>query len=262
MPPTEGRILFKGHRYKHADRAAARQQAAKLKVQMIFQDPMASLNPRLRVTDIVGEAPLVHGLVTRAKRDDYVADMLRRVGLDPSVSCNRYPHQFSGGQRARPSALHAPLRCSLKFLICAMNPSLHSHCFNSGASAQSFFFSACQAKNDLTYASFISHDLGVVAAYLRPRRDHVSRAHRRACADRSAVRPLRTILTRRALCQRAAARCAQQRFGTIKGEIPSPLAPPPGCPFHPRCPHAERCSTERAGAEGDRAGADFRLPSE
>src|SRR5947208_3098058 len=98
IPPSEGSIGFHGTPMDALDGQQRRDAA--LTVQMIFQDPMASLNPRLRVSEIVGEAPMVHGLVSRSKRDEYVADTLRRVGLDPSYR-DRYPHQFSGGQRAR-----------------------------------------------------------------------------------------------------------------------------------------------------------------
>ena len=98
MTPTEGQVLFKGRARSSLEGRDAK--AARLAVQMIFQDPYASLNPRMRVETIVGEAPLAHGLVTRAELADYIADVLLRVGLDPALS-PRYPHQFSGGQRQR-----------------------------------------------------------------------------------------------------------------------------------------------------------------
>src|SRR5690606_5339939 len=98
LTPSEGRILYHGRDVSRLGRAEAK--AAALAVQMVFQDPMSSLNPRLRVAEIVGEAPRVHGIVARAEIDDYTDEMLSRVGLDPTLKL-RYPHQFSGGQRAR-----------------------------------------------------------------------------------------------------------------------------------------------------------------
>ena len=98
LAPSEGAVLFKGHDLTTLDAHAAR--AAKLKVQMIFQDPYASLNPRMRVAEIVGEAPRVHGMIPRGQFDAYVDAQLRRAGLDPAFK-RRYPHQFSGGQRQR-----------------------------------------------------------------------------------------------------------------------------------------------------------------
>ncbi len=98
MPPSQGEVLFKGSDITRL--APEKRKAAQLKVQMIFQDPYASLNPRLRVSDIVGEAPLVHGLVPRGEYDAYVDQQLRQAGLDPAFK-RRYPHQFSGGQRQR-----------------------------------------------------------------------------------------------------------------------------------------------------------------
>lgn len=114
LEPSEGRIRFEGRDVQELEGEAARQ--AKLKVQMIFQDPMSSLNPRMRVAQIVGEAPLVHGMVQRRELADYVDEMLRRVGLDPSFK-SRYPHQFSGGQRQR-IAIARALALEPELIIC------------------------------------------------------------------------------------------------------------------------------------------------
>ena len=114
IAPTEGEVRFRGAVLAALDPAARRQAARK--IQMIFQDPMASLNPRMRVVDIVGEAPRVHGIVARSKVRDYVDSMLARVGLDPAYR-DRFPHQFSGGQRARIGIARA-LAMRPEFLVC------------------------------------------------------------------------------------------------------------------------------------------------
>ncbi|HUX23188.1 MAG TPA: ATP-binding cassette domain-containing protein, partial [Burkholderiales bacterium] len=98
LQPSSGKRLWRGEEV--ARLPASKQRAIQLKIQMIFQDPYASLNPRMRVADIVGEAPLVHGLIGRREQREYAAEMLARVGLDASL-LDRFPHQFSGGQRAR-----------------------------------------------------------------------------------------------------------------------------------------------------------------
>src|SRR6185503_2840757 len=123
---------------------------------MIFQDPYASLNPRLRIQQIVGEAPVVHGLVARGERDDYVAAQLQRVGMDASLM-RRFPHQFSGGQRARIGIARA-LAVKPRFLVCdeavaALDVSIQAQVLN--------LFMELGKALSLTYL-FISHDLGVV----------------------------------------------------------------------------------------------------
>ncbi|HEX7557900.1 MAG TPA: ATP-binding cassette domain-containing protein, partial [Usitatibacter sp.] len=114
IAPSEGERLWKGRPYREFDAQSAR--AERLAVQMIFQDPYASLNPRMRIVDIVGEAPVVHGIVTRRARDAYVADLLERVGLDATLM-RRFPHQFSGGQRSRIGIARA-LAVKPRFLVC------------------------------------------------------------------------------------------------------------------------------------------------
>ena len=238
LAPSEGSIGFHGTPMDALE--DTQRKRAALTIQMIFQDPMASLNPRLRVTDIVGEAPLVHGLVTRAERGAYVDAMLTRVGLDPSYR-NRYPHQFSGGQRARIGIARA-LAVQPKFLVCdesvaALDVSIQAQVLN--------LFMQLRRDLNLTLL-FISHDLGVV--------QHLS--------DRVVIMYLGRVVeiaptdalfaaanhpyTQALLANVPRLDAKKQRFVTIKGEIPSPLNPPPGCHFHPRCPHAfARCKAER-----------------
>jgi peptide/nickel transport system ATP-binding protein len=152
-----------------------------LAIQMIFQDPYASLNPRMRVVDIVGEAPVVHGIVARQTQRDYVAECLGRVGLDPSL-LRRFPHQFSGGQRARIGIARA-LAVKPEFLVCdeavaALDVSIQAQVLN--------LFMRLREELELTYL-FISHDLAVVR-HLRPRGHHVPGARRRDGADRGDLR--------------------------------------------------------------------------
>jgi oligopeptide/dipeptide ABC transporter ATP-binding protein len=211
-----------------------------LKVQMIFQDPFASLNPRMRVEDIVGEAPLVHGIAKREALGDYVDAMLARCGLDPSVK-RRYPHQFSGGQRSRIGIARA-LAVKPELLVCdeavaALDVSIQAQVLN--------LFMQLRRDLGLTYL-FISHDLGVV--------EHLS--------DRVVIMYLGRVVesapveeifsranhpyTQALLRQVPRLETRKTDFQPIVGEIPSPLDPPPGCHFHPRCPHAKAVCKEKA----------------
>ncbi len=154
LPQSDGQVHYKGQ--DRATLSSANAHAARLAVQMIFQDPYASLNPRARVEAIIGEAPRVHGLVTRRDLPDYVGEMLTRVGLDPDFR-RRYPHQFSGGQRSRIGIARA-LAVKPEFLVCdeaiaALDVSIQAQVIN--------LFMDLREQFDLTYL-FISHDLGVV----------------------------------------------------------------------------------------------------
>jgi oligopeptide/dipeptide ABC transporter ATP-binding protein len=208
-------------------------------VQMIFQDPYASLNPRRRVADIVGEAPLAHGLVTRAGFDAYLDAQLHRAGLDPSYR-RRYPHQFSGGQRQRIGIARA-LAVQPEFLVCdeavaALDVSIQAQILN--------LFMDLRRELDLTYL-FISHDLGVVEHLSdRVMIMYLGRIVEQAPAE-EIFRRANHPYTRALLAEVPRIEARKQRFTAITGEIPSPLNPPSGCHFHPRCPHAmPRCSAE------------------
>jgi len=237
LPLTSGERSWRGKSLAgQAPDAARRQQ---LKMQMIFQDPYASLNPRMRVVDIVGEAPVAHGLAPAGKQAEYVAQQLSRVGLDASLM-RRFPHQFSGGQRARIGIARA-LAVAPEFLVCdesvaALDVSIQAQVLN--------LFMDLKSALNLTYL-FISHDLGVV--------EHIS--------DRVVIMYLGRVVesgptsdlyaspnhpyTQALLKEVGKVLPGKRTFVPIKGEIPSPLAPPPGCHFHPRCPYAmPRCRTE------------------
>ena len=237
LDPTEGKRLWKGRPYEEFEAEAMRPE--RLAVQMIFQDPYASLNPRMRIVDVVGEAPVVHGLVSARDRNDYVAEMLQRVGMDAGLM-RRFPHQFSGGQRSRIGIARA-LAVKPRFLVCdeavaALDVSIQAQVLN--------LFIRLREDLGLTYL-FISHDLGVIR--------HVS--------DRVVVMYLGRVVesaptaeiyaapnhpyTEALIAEVPRLDAQRRRYIPVKGEIPSPLAPPPGCHFHPRCPKAfERCRRE------------------
>ena len=237
LPPSEGRVLYRGQDIAHLPPETARR--TRLKVQMIFQDPYASLNPRMRVADIVGEAPLVHGLVGRGGFDAYVDAQLHRAGLDPAFK-RRYPHQFSGGQRQRIGIARA-LAVQPEFLVCdeavaALDVSIQAQILN--------LFMDLRAELDLTYL-FISHDLGVVE-HLSDRVliMYLGRIVEAAPAEEVFARPNHPY-TQALLAEVPRIEARKRRFTAIKGELPSPLAPPTGCHFHPRCPHAlPRCAEQ------------------
>ena len=237
LPPTEGTILRDGTDIKALTGAEARQM--KLRTQMIFQDPYASLNPRMRVQDIVGEAPRVHGLLDGATFDDYVDEQMRRAGLDPGFK-RRYPHQFSGGQRQRIGIARA-LAVRPDFIVCdeavaALDVSIQAQILN--------LFMRLRRELDLTYL-FISHDLGVVE-HLSDRVVimYLGRVVEEADTETVFRRPNHPY-TRSLLDSVPRIENRKRAFSVVKGEIPSPLNPPAGCHFHPRCPLAmERCRVE------------------
>jgi peptide/nickel transport system ATP-binding protein len=236
--PSNGTVRFRGRDISTLTGAEATDVA--LKVQMIFQDPMSSLNPRMRVQDIIGEAPVVHGVVKRAEMADYVEETMNRVGLDPSYA-RRYPHQFSGGQRQRIGIARA-LAVQPEFLVCdesvaALDVSIQAQVLN--------LFMNLREELDLTYL-FISHDLGVVE-HLSDRVVimYLGRIVEIAQTDALFAEPNHPY-TKALLAEVPRLETRRRRFEPVKGEIPSPIDPPSGCHFHPRCPHAtERCRVER-----------------
>jgi peptide/nickel transport system ATP-binding protein len=235
--PTAGKVMYRGRNRDSLEGPEAR--AASLAVQMIFQDPFASLNPRLRVRDIVGEAPLVHGLVVSGDLDRYVGDLMQRVGLDASYR-RRYPHQFSGGQRQRIGIARA-LAVKPDFIVCdeavaALDVSIQAQVLN--------LFMELRQEFGLTYL-FISHDLGVV----RHLSDRVAIMYLGRIVEEGSTEELfakpNHPYTVALLAEIPRLDTRRRQFAPVKGEIPSPLDPPPGCHFHPRCPHAmERCKVE------------------
>jgi peptide/nickel transport system ATP-binding protein len=215
--PSAGRIEFRGRR-----------------MQMIFQDPYASLNPRWRVKDIVAE-PL---LLLKIRKD--VAELLVQVGLSPEDG-ERYPHEFSGGQRQRISIARA-LAGEPDFLVCdeptsALDVSVQAQILN--------LMSALQERLGLTYI-FISHNLAVVSHIAdRVGVMYLGRVVELAPAAELFARP-RHPYTRMLLDAVPDLGMSGKPRTPVAGEVPNPLAPPSGCAFHPRCPHAnERCRRER-----------------
>ncbi|MEO8101707.1 MAG: ABC transporter ATP-binding protein [Betaproteobacteria bacterium] len=241
-PQSNGEKFWRGKNV--AAMTADERRVMQLEAQMIFQDPFASLNPRFRVEDIIGEAPVVHGIVGASDKSSYVAEVMQRVGLDPVLS-RRFPHQFSGGQRARIGIARA-LAVQPHFLVCdeavaALDVSIQAQVLN--------LFIRLREELGLTYL-FISHDLGVVR-HLSDRVVimYLGRVVETAPADELFTTPSHPY-TRGLLAEVPSLVVRKKDYVAIKGEIPSPLHPPTGCHFHPRCPHAatvpgNRCMTEQ-----------------
>jgi len=234
LPPSRGSVAL------HTDAAPGASQAGQLPVQMIFQDPYASLNPRMRVLDIVGEAARVHRVPGTEDYEAFVATQMRRAGLDPAYM-RRYPHEFSGGQRQRIGIARA-LAVNPRIIVCdeavaALDVSIQAQVLN--------LFMDLRDELALTYL-FISHDLGVVRHISdRVAIMYLGRIVELAPTRRVFARPNHPY-TQALLDEVPRLDVRKKTFTAIKGEIPSPLNPPKGCHFHPRCPRAfERCRSER-----------------
>lgn len=238
LPVTAGHVARQGQDIARLKGAEAR--AMRLATQIIFQDPMSSLNPRKKVIDIIGEAPRLHGLVKRGEVRAEVERLMGLVGLDPAMA-NRYPHQFSGGQRQRIGIARA-LAVNPDFLICdesiaALDVSIQAQVINL----------LVRLRDELSLTLlFISHDLSVVR-YISDRVVimYLGRVVETAPTNRI-FDAARHPYTQALLEEIPRIDRRGHRFSSVKGEIPSPVNPPQGCHFHPRCPFAmDRCRVER-----------------
>ena len=238
--PTHGGLTFDGQD-AHAAFKTAEGRKLRRRIQMIFQDPYASLNPRWTVEDIVGEPLTEHGIVKDpAQLEARVGALLQSVGLSP-LDMVKYPHQFSGGQRQRISIARA-LATRPEFLVCdeptsALDVSVQAQVLN--------IMKDLQRQHGLTYL-FISHNLAVV----RHVSDQVGVMYLGRLVELSGKQQLfgnpRHPYTRMLLDAIPKLHDTGRSRTPVQGEVPNPLNPPDGCTFHPRCPHANaRCKAER-----------------
>ena len=238
--PTRGGLTFDGQD-AHAAYQSKDARKIRQRIQMIFQDPYASLNPRWTVEAIIGEPLREHGLVTDAAAlKAHVAELLQSVGL-AAQDMVKYPHQFSGGQRQRISIARA-LATAPEFLVCdeptsALDVSVQAQVLN--------IMKELQRERGLTYL-FISHNLAVV----RHVSDQVGVMYLGRLVELADKHTLfanpQHPYTRMLLDAIPKMHDTGKARTPVSGEVPNPLNPPSGCAFHPRCPHANaRCSSER-----------------
>jgi oligopeptide transport system ATP-binding protein len=256
IAPTSGQIWFDGNDVTDVNTVQLRALARDM--QIIFQDPYASLNPRMTVGAIVGEALIIHKLAASAReRDERVMELLETVGLHPD-HLRRYPHEFSGGQRQRIGIARA-LAVKPKLIICdepvsALDVSIQAQVIN--------LLEDLQEKMGLTYL-FIAHDLSVV--------EHISQRVAVMYLGRIVeIAPSRDLYTTPRHPYTEALLSAvpipdptvKRKRVVLEGDVPNPINPPLGCHFHPRCPRAqERCKVEapvlREMAPGCQAACHF-----
>jgi len=228
IPATSGEVLYKGENFFQYHGEELRR--LRRQMQIIFQDPVSSLNPRMTVGNIVGEPIVVHGIARGKEKDEMVASLLKRVGLDP-VYAIRYPHEFSGGQRQRIGIARA-LALSPDFIVCdepvsALDVSIQSQVLN--------LLQDLQQERKIAYL-FIAHNLAVVEHFSHDIAVmYLGRIVEKASAKELYANPkhpyTKALLS---AVPETNPRPTRQRI-VLRGEVPSPANPPTGCAFHPRC---------------------------
>lgn len=242
--PTGGKFIYDGNViFDVENKVSVDMLPYRKRMQIVFQDPYASLDPRMTVGDIVGEAIDVHKLAAnKQERYDIIIEMLRRVGLN-SEHANRYPHEFSGGQRQRVGIARA-LAVNPEFIVCdepisALDVSIQAQVIN--------MFEDLQEEMGLTYL-FIAHDLSVVK-HISNRIGVMYLGRLVELADSyelttNSLHPYtKSLISAIPIADPKVARQSQRIV--LEGDVPSPLNPPSGCRFRTRCPYAnERCAAE------------------
>ncbi|CUH82222.1 ABC transporter ATP-binding protein [Tropicibacter naphthalenivorans] len=239
--PTEGQAIYDGRDV--FDMTDAQLKAARQDMQMVFQDPFSSLNPRKRIGAILEEPLVIHGIGTAQERTEKVLDILTRVGLQ-AEHYYRYPHEFSGGQRQRIGIARA-LMVDPRLIVCdepvsALDVSIHSQIIN--------LLKQLQAEFGLTYL-FIAHDISIVR-YISDRIGvmYLGQMVEQAATDDLFAAPKHTHTQALLSAVPVTQPGARKERVVLGGEIPSPLDPPSGCVFHTRCPMATELCKQKAPA--------------